>query len=76
LLHLDAPVILALTVAEAAASLRMSRTALYAAIRSGELASYQVGRSRRISLHAIEAYQARLERETTQQRDSTMGKAG
>jgi excisionase family DNA binding protein len=61
LLHTDAPVILAFTPAEAAAALRISKTRLYALLRTSELASYRVGRSRRISLRAIEAYQQRLE---------------
>jgi excisionase family DNA binding protein len=54
----DTPLILALDCAEAAAALRMSRTRLYAAIRNGEIASYTTGRSRRISVRALEAYQA------------------
>jgi excisionase family DNA binding protein len=60
-MHTDAPVILAFTPSECAASLRISKTKLFVLLRTGSIASYRVGRSRRISLRAIEEYQARLE---------------
>jgi excisionase family DNA binding protein len=62
LVRREAPIVLALTVEEAAAALRISRTRLYQAIRTGALASYCAGpRSRRISVRALEQYQAALE---------------
>lgn len=61
LMHTDAPVILAFTPEEAAAALRIARCRIFDAIRTGDLVSYRIGRSRRISLRAIEEYQARLE---------------
>jgi excisionase family DNA binding protein len=64
LLHLDAaPVILAFTTTEAAAALRISRTALYALLRTGSITSYRVGKSQRVSLAALTDYQRRMEEE-------------
>ncbi len=54
------PVVLALTIAEAAAALRICRTKIYDALRAGDLDSYRVGRMRRIPLASVQAYQARL----------------
>lgn len=56
-----APIVVALTPTEAAAALRCSRVALYRLLREGELVSYRQGRSRRISVHAINEYQKRQE---------------
>jgi len=54
------PPVLLLTVEEAAESLRLSRTAIFALIKSGELDSVQIGHRRRISLSALTAYVAAL----------------
>ncbi len=54
------PVVLALTIIEASAALRMSRTKVYDAINAGELEGYRVGKSRRVTLASIQAYQAHL----------------
>lgn len=61
LVHRETPVILAFGPDEAAAALRIARCRIFDLIRTGELPSYRVGRSRRISLRAIESYQQRLE---------------
>lgn len=61
LLHTDAPVILAFDPAGAAAALHVSRTRLYDLLRTHAIASYHVGKSRRISLRALQDYQARCE---------------
>jgi len=49
-----------LTVNEAAARLKLGRTKLYGLIRSGELATVSIGRSRRIPESAIMDLIARL----------------
>ncbi len=45
---------------DAATVLAIGRSAVYEAMRRGELESVQIGRSRRIPAVAIEAYVARL----------------
>ena len=49
-----------LTVEEAAACLNVGRTSMFALIRSGQIASVRIGRSRRIPAAAVDAYAARL----------------
>lgn len=49
-----------LTVPEAMASLRLSRATVYDLIRSGELGSVTVGRSRRIPAQAVTTFVAHL----------------
>jgi len=49
-----------LTVEEAMAKLGLTRAQLYRMIRSGELQSLTIGRSRRIRISAVQAYQAQL----------------
>ena len=50
-----------LTVDETAAYLRWSRTAVYNAMNRGDLPSFKMGRSRRIALSAIKAFQERCQ---------------
>ena len=57
-----------LTVEQAADALGIGRTTVFALIKSGELRSLLIGRSRRIPLDEIEAYSARL---TAQQHPAT-----
>lgn len=49
-----------LTVEAAAERLSISRTRMYALIKSGEVTSVRVGRLRRIPVSALEAFTARL----------------
>jgi excisionase family DNA binding protein len=49
-----------LTVPEAMAALRLSRATVYDLIRSGQLGSVKVGRSRRIPAQAVQIFLARL----------------
>jgi excisionase family DNA binding protein len=49
-----------LTVPEAMTALRLSRATVYDLIRSGELGSVKVGRSRRIPTQAVTTFVARL----------------
>lgn len=49
-----------LTVPEAMATLRLSRATIYDLIRSGDLGSVKVGRSRRIPAQAVTTFVARL----------------
>lgn len=52
----------ALTVPEVGAALRLSRFKVYDLIRSGQLQSFTIGRSRRIPADALRTYiQAQLE---------------
>ncbi len=51
---------LLLTVAEAAEQLGIGRTTAWALIRSGDLASVQIGRLRRVHVDAVATYAARL----------------
>lgn len=51
---------LLLTVEAAAELLSISRTRMYALIKSGEVASVQVGRLRRIPVSALDNFTARL----------------
>jgi excisionase family DNA binding protein len=53
-----------LTVPEAMAALRLSRAAVYDLIRSRELTSVKIGRSRRVPVSAIAEYVTRLIEET------------
>jgi excisionase family DNA binding protein len=46
----------ALTINEVADQLRVGRTTVYRLVRSGELPSFRIGRSRRISLDSLQAY--------------------
>lgn len=56
----SAAVRLLLTVEAAAERLSISRTRMYALIKSGEVASVQVGRLRRIPVSALDNFTARL----------------
>ncbi len=56
----DATVRLLLTVEAAAERLSISRTRMYALIKSGEVASVRVGRLRRVPVAALDAFTARL----------------
>jgi excisionase family DNA binding protein len=47
---------------QAAMALGIGRTKLYKVLRSGELASVQIGGSRRISMKALEAHVTSLEK--------------
>lgn len=49
-----------LTVEEAAACLNLGRTSMFALIRSGQVVSVRIGRSRRVPAAAVDAYAARL----------------
>jgi excisionase family DNA binding protein len=55
----DVPRVL-LTVEAAAARLSISRTRMYALLKSGDVASVRVGRLRRIPTAALDAFTARL----------------
>lgn len=48
------------TPTEVAAELRISRTATYALMASGRLASVTIGRSRRVTAEALDAFVADL----------------
>lgn len=52
-----------LTIAQAEDVLQVSRWKLYQLIRSGELKSVKIGRSRRIPVTAVQALVARLQAE-------------
>jgi excisionase family DNA binding protein len=54
------PVVLALTIPETSAALRICRTKVYDAINAGLLDSYRVGKARRVTIASIQTYQARL----------------
>ncbi|HEX4246600.1 MAG TPA: helix-turn-helix domain-containing protein [Pseudonocardia sp.] len=56
-----------LTPEEAGEALGVGRTTIYALLRTGDLESVQIGRLRRISLSAVEAYAEQL----TKARSST-----
>jgi excisionase family DNA binding protein len=49
-----------LTPEEAGEALGVGRTMIYALLRAGDLESVQIGRLRRISLSAVEAYAEQL----------------
>jgi excisionase family DNA binding protein len=49
-----------LTVGDAETALKVGRTTVFRLIRTGELASVRIGRSRRIPAEALEQYLARL----------------
>lgn len=51
-----APGALAVTVAEAASLLRLSRSQMYALIQRGEIRSIKIGNSRRIPIVVLEEY--------------------
>lgn len=51
-----APLTEALTVPEVMTALRLSRSKLYDLLRSGDLSSFTIGRSRRIPADAVSAY--------------------
>ncbi len=51
---------LLLTIVEAANQLSMGRTSLYALVMRGDIESVTIGRSRRITRQALDAYVARL----------------
>jgi len=44
------------TILETAARLKVSRVKVYDLIRSGQLASFTIGRSRRVPAEAVEAF--------------------
>jgi excisionase family DNA binding protein len=46
----------AFTIDEVAEQLRVGRTTVYRLLKSGELPSFRIGRSRRISLDSLQAY--------------------
>ncbi|MCH7810784.1 MAG: helix-turn-helix domain-containing protein [Chloroflexi bacterium] len=50
-----------LTVDRVCDTLKLGRTAVYRAIQTGALKSVLIGKSRRISLHALEEFIAQLE---------------
>jgi len=52
-----------LTVEEAAERLSLGRTTMFALIKSGEIVSVRIGRSRRVPVAALGAYVDRLSRE-------------
>lgn len=54
-----APIPDALTVPEVMAALRLSRSKLYDLLRSGDLPSFTIGRSRRIPADAIPTYMSK-----------------
>jgi excisionase family DNA binding protein len=54
---------LLLTVEEAAEQLRLGRSTVFDLIRSGELRSVKIGRSRRIPLDALREFARRLSEE-------------
>jgi len=47
---------LAVTIEEAAQMVGVSRTTMYKAVRRGDIASFTVGRARRIAIPALEAF--------------------
>jgi excisionase family DNA binding protein len=49
-----------LTIEEAADSLRIGRTLMYALVMAGEVESVQIGRLRRIPIDALDQYVERL----------------
>lgn len=49
-----------LTVEEAAARLHLGRTSVFGLIKRGEIASVQIGRSRRIPARVLDRYAERL----------------
>ncbi len=51
---------LLLTIVEAANKLSMGRTSLYTLVMRGDIESVTIGRSRRITRQALDAYVARL----------------
>lgn len=51
---------LLLTIVEAANQLSMGRTSLYTLVMRGDIESVTIGRSRRITRQALDAYVARL----------------
>jgi excisionase family DNA binding protein len=53
------------TVNEFLNTFKVGRTKAYEEIQTGRLATYKLGRKRLISAHAAEAWQRRLEAETT-----------
>lgn len=55
---------LSYTVEGASAETGFSRSRIYQAIQSGDLATFMVGRRRMVSRKALEAYVAKLERES------------
>lgn len=58
-----------LTVEEAAERLHIGRTRMFALLKSGEIASVQIGRSRRIHPRAIAAYTRDLLDKSHERRD-------
>lgn len=56
--------VLSYTIPDAIAATGMNRTRLYGAIAAGELQSFKDGRRRMISARALEAFIAKLERES------------
>lgn len=58
--HAPIPERVLLTVEEAAQRLRIGRTRMFALLKSGAIASVRIGRLRRISVDAINAYAASL----------------
>jgi len=55
----------ALTVNEFLNTFKVGRTKAYEEIKTGRLTTYKLGRKRLISSHAAEAWQRRLEAETS-----------
>jgi excisionase family DNA binding protein len=64
----DVPQRVLLTVDEAAKRLGIGRTTAFALVKSGEIASVQIGRLRRVSADAVTDYAARLATEQRHQR--------
>ena len=56
---------LLLTIVEAANQLSMGRTSLYTLVMRGDIESVTIGRSRRITRQALDAYVAQLVAEQT-----------
>jgi excisionase family DNA binding protein len=56
---------LLLTIVEAANKLSMGRTSLYTLVMRGDIESVTIGRSRRITRQALDAYVAQLVAEQT-----------
>jgi len=65
---------LAYTPKEAAERLRVSRTALFARMKSGDLRSFRVGRSRRISDVALAEFIRKLEERSGASEDESRKK--
>lgn len=61
---------LTMTIAEAQAELRISRSRLYELVRCGKLPSVKIGRSRRILRSGLEAFLDQLIQEQRVQPDS------